>query len=315
MGTDIPQHRIPSLPAASHSGTNPAAVYLASLAKGPGRAAMRSSLAKVAGILGYPINACPWSSLRHEHVAAIRARLADAYAPASANKMLSAIRGTLRAAWRMEQMSTDDYTRAVDVSNIRGSRLPAGRALDGGELRALFDTCADGTASGARDAAALALMFGCGLRRDEAAGATVTDYNTDSGELRILGKGNRERTAYATGGGKRALDAWLAIRGQGGGPILAPVNKGGTVDVGVGLSGQALRKRIVRRAAQAGIPATSPHDLRRSFVTAALEAGADVAMVQKLVGHASPQTTVRYDRRPEAAKAAAARLVHVPYAG
>ena len=53
--------------------------------------------------------------------------------------------------------------------------------------------------------------------------------------------------------------------------------------------------------------------MRRSFVTAALEAGADVAMVQRLVGHASLQTTVRYDHRPEAAKAAAARLVHVPY--
>ena len=315
MATDILHNRIPFLPSANQTGTNPATVYLASLANGPGRAAMRSSLAKVAGMLGYAIDACPWSALRHEHVVAIRTRLADAYAPASANKMLSAIRGTLRAAWRMEQMSTDDYTRAVDVSNIRGSRLPAGRALDGGELRALFDACADGTASGARDAAALALMFGCGLRRDEAAGATVADYIAERGELRIVGKGNRQRTAYATGGGKRALDAWLAIRGPDDGPILAPVNKGGAVDVGVGLSGQALRKRIVRRASQAGIPTTSPHDLRRSFVTAALEAGADVVMVQKLVGHANPQTTVRYDRRPDAAKAAAARLVHVPYAG
>ena len=276
---------------------------------------MRSSLAKVAGMLGYPIDACPWSALRHEHVAAIRAQLADTYAPASANKMLSAVRGTLRAAWRMSQMSTDDYQRAVDVGNVRGSRLPAGRALDGGELRALFDACADGTASGARDAAALALMFGCGLRRDEAAGAAVADYNAVNGELRIVGKGNQERTAYATGGGKRALDAWLAIRGLGDGAILSPVNKGGSVDVGIGLSGQALRKRIVRRASQAGIPPISPHDLRRSFVTAALEAGADVALVQRLVGHASPQTTVRYDRRPEAAKAAAAKLVHVPYAG
>ena len=129
MGTKTLQHRIPSLPAASQTGANPAAVYLTSLAEGPGRITMRSRLAKVAGMLGYPIDACPWSALRHEHVAAIRAQLADTYAPASANTMLSAVRGTLRAAWRMNQNSTDDYQRAVDVGNVHGSRLLAGFRL------------------------------------------------------------------------------------------------------------------------------------------------------------------------------------------
>ena len=73
--------------------------------------------------------------------------------------------------------------------------------------------------------------------------------------------------------------------------------------------------RLKRRARQAAIAECSPHDLRRSFVSSALEAGADLALVQALAGHASPTTTARYDRRPEAARAAAARLVHVPYAG
>ena len=71
-------------------------------------------------------------------------------------------------------------------------------------------------------------------------------------------------------------------------------------------------KRLQRRSRAAAIKACTPHDLRRSFVSAALEGGADIAMVQRLAGHASPVTTARYDRRPEHAAAQAARVVHVP---
>ena len=75
----------------------------------------------------------------------------------------------------------------------------------------------------------------------------------------------------------------------------------------------ALMKRLQRRSRGAAIAACTPHDLRRSFVSSALGSGADLAMVQALAGHASPVTAARYDRRPEAAKLAAAQLVHVPY--
>ena len=71
--------------------------------------------------------------------------------------------------------------------------------------------------------------------------------------------------------------------------------------------------RLKRHARQAAIADCSPHDLRRSFVSSALESGADLAMVQALAGHANPSTTARYDRRPEAAMRAAAKLVHVPF--
>ena len=209
----------------------------------------------------------------------------------------------------------EDYQRAAAVRNVAGSRLPAGRALDGGELRALFAACADGSPAGARDAAAFALMFGCGLRRAEAAAARIENYDAASGRLRILGKGNKERTVYATHGAAEALAEWLAARGDVPGPILAPVAKGGTVAAGRPMTAQALMMRLKRRAGQAAIGDCSPHDLRRSFVSAALESGADLAMVQALAGHANPATTARYDRRPEDAKRQAAQLVHVPFTG
>ena len=260
-----------SLPAARDDLPSPAAVYLASLADGPGRGAMRSTLGQVATMLGYSAaDACPWHRLRHRHVAELRTRLAERYAPAAANKALSAVRGTLRAAWRLGQISTDEYQRAIDVKNVRGSRLPAGRALDAGEIGALFRACADGTPAGARDAAAFALMFGCGLRRAEAVAVQAGDYDPESGALRVVGQGNKERTVYAMNGGRAAVNAWLAVRGDARGPLLTPVSQTGVVDVRP-MTAQAVMMRLRRRSRQASIGHCSPHDLRRSFVSTALE--------------------------------------------
>ena len=191
---------------------HPVAVYLAGLAEGPGRVAMRSTLKVVSAVLGNgTLESTPWHELRFQHVAALRSKLAESYAPASVNKALAAVRGVLKSCWRLGLMDTDSYTRSVDVGNVKGSRLPAGRSLDHGELVALFNACAwDVSPAGARDAAAFALMFGAGLRRAEAAAARIEDYDIESGALRVLGKGNRERNVYATNGGKDALNAWIA---------------------------------------------------------------------------------------------------------
>lgn len=305
---------------------NPALVYLAGLAKGS-RRTMLDALNTIAQIStggmrgadgkwhGGTADALtmPWGLLRFQHTTAIRSRLADEYEPATANKMLSALRGVLEACWRLGQMNAEDYHRARDVKNVRGQTVPAGRELTGGELGALMGACAaDDSLSGVRDAAIIAVMYAGGLRRDEVVSLQVEDYNATTGRLVIQGKGHKERTTYLNNGAADALADWLAARGSEAGALFPPVNKGGIAD-NRPMTAQAIYNLLQKRAQEAGVKSFSPHDLRRTFVSDLLDAGADIATVAKMAGHANVQTTARYDRRPEEAKRKAAGLLHVPY--
>lgn len=292
---------------------DPAAVYLAMLAAS-GRRAMETKLRTVRELLTREFGPLAWSALRFEHVAAVAAKLQEAgRAPATVNATLAAIRGVARAAWMMGQMSADEYAGIKSVRAVRGSRLLAGRALSAGEIAALLGACArDETAAGARDVAFIALLFCGGLRRSEAAAVDVNDYETATGVLRVRGKGNKERAVYLTGGAALALADWLAVRGAAAGPLLTPVRKGGRVQMRR-ITDQAIYYALLKRAREAHIKRCSPHDLRRTLAGDLLDAGADIAAVQRLLGHANVDTTARYDRRGDAATRKAAELIHLPY--
>jgi site-specific recombinase XerD len=294
----------------------PAAVYLASLAM-RSRRVMGSDLNTIAGIVTggkCEASTLQWGALRFAHTAAIRAALAERYSHTGANRMLSALRGVLKTAWRLDQMPTEEYQRAIDIPAIKGESLPSGRALTAGELHTFFDVCrSDSSPSGARDAALLAVLYGAGLRRSEIVALDLSDFNAESGGLTVRhGKGNKSRIAYASNGSRRALDAWLAVRGVEVGPLFLPLTKSGRI-MQRRLNNQAVMDVLIKRAAQAGINNVSPHDFRRTFISDLLDRGADIVTVQKLAGHANVTTTARYDRRGEEAKQKAVELLHVPF--
>jgi integrase len=253
-----------------------------------------------------------WAQLRYQHTAAVRSALATRYAPATANKMLAALRGALKEAWRLGQIDAEAYHRAADLPSIRGERLLRGRQVGAGELRALFRACLDDrTAAGRRDTALLAVLYGGGLRRAEAVALNVADYDATAGALVVRGKGNKERLVYLPPGAITVLETWLKVRGPGAGALFVPINRGGRLG-GRGLSDQAVLVILRKRVAEAGVALCSPHDFRRTVASDLFDAGVDVGVVKRILGHANVETTLRYDRRGEAAKQRAASLLHVP---
>ena len=306
----VPIVRVPGPPA-----TNPAMVYLAAKPSAAGRRGLVRSLGRAAEILtgglatsGLVVN---WREVGYQHVAALRAMLLEQdVKPATINHTLAAVRGTMREAFNLGQIDADTLARINGVKNVKATRLPAGRHLEAGEIIRLFDACGD-TPVGARDAAMLALLYGCGLRRSEAVAVQLADY--DAGAVTIRhGKGDKERVVYCQPAGQAAVDAWIARRGVWPGALLCPLVKGGHVEQR-SMTAQAVLMRLRFLARRAKVKQFSPHDLRRTFVGAMLAAGADISSVQQLAGHAAVSTTARYDRRPEDARRKAAALLPLPY--
>lgn len=292
---------------------HPVAVYLAGLAPGS-RRTMRTGLATVAGIVatGATEMTLPWWRLDYQHTSAVRSKLAETFAPATGNRMLAATRSVLKASFKLGLMPGEQMTRACSVESIAGSRVPKGRALPGGEVRALFDSCDAGTPGGARNAGLLGLLYGAGLRRAEVVGLDLTDYQSETGKVLVRGKGNKERTVFVGQGARDALAAWLSFRGEEAGALFYPVAKGGRIEPRR-MSDQAVAELVHRLAPKAKIARFSPHDMRRTFIGDMLDAGADLATVQGIAGHSNPATTSGYDRRGDRAKKKAADLLHVPF--
>ena len=122
---------------------HPAAVYLSHLAPGS-RRTMRGALDTMAGLLTahrFDMQTLDWSALRYQHTTALRTILADLYAPATANKMLAALRGVLQEAWRLGKMSAEEYPPCSRPAGCTRQHLPRGRAVSRPELVGLFKAC------------------------------------------------------------------------------------------------------------------------------------------------------------------------------
>lgn len=198
-----PNHEyLPAL-AGAENPVDPARAYLLSLNSPRSRQTMGSFLGVVARLLGAEsATTCIWGSLRRHHIMAVTELLRDTgRATATVNTYLSALKGVAREAWMLKMMDVESYQHILAVRNLRGSRLPRGRALTTSEIRHLFSVCEDDKSClGPRDAALLGTILGCGLRRSEAVGLNLSDIVTHERALRVLGKGNKERLAYMPAG-------------------------------------------------------------------------------------------------------------------
>lgn len=293
---------------------NPAAVYLAGLAE-TGRRTMAGKLKVVARLIGHDdIVTVPWHQLRYQHAVAIRTRLQEiGYAPATVNACLHALRGVARACFNLELIGADDYQRIRDVRPITAHRLPAGRAITPGEVGALMDACAsDPGPAGVRDAAIIGLMIAGGLRRAEVVALDVDHYDPETGELRVTGKGEKQRLVFCDNGAKDALTDHLALNVVEPGPLFTPINKGGRIIRGQRMTDHAIYEMLRRRSEQANVRDITPHDLRRTCISILL-GSVDLTTVASFVGHAQVTTTARYDRRGDEEKKRAAGMIHIPY--
>jgi site-specific recombinase XerD len=302
---------------------NPYWVYIDTLPSKLSRDTMKGCLDHIAKILGCdpttpdPGETIPWAGFRYEHTAFIRARLINTvdvrhdgtevpWSPSTINKHLSALRRVLRAAWRLGQMTAEDYHRAIDIENLKGGkRRQAGRNINPKEVAALLTACLqDDTLRGTRDAAMIAVLHAAGPRRAEVAAMQRADYEPGDRRLYITGKGGKTREVYLHEAAAVYLGRWLSATRQITGPMFVQIDRWGK------LRDQPMTPRAVAlildgRAEEAGVPNIGPHDFRRTFIGELLDEGVDLATAQDLAGHASPATTADYDRRPARVRKAA----------
>lgn len=198
-----------------------------------------------------------------------------------------------------ENLRKDDPTGVID-----GVSVPSGipKALAEDEVAALLAACTGDDSYSRRDRALLEFLYATGARISEACGLSLSDLDMDEQVVRLFGKGSKERIVPFGAPAKRALEDWLSLGGR---DVLSPKQWRTRADadaVFLGRGGRRISRQaawnIVRKYASiAGIKKDiSPHVMRHSCATHMLRHGADLRVVQELLGHASVSTTQVYTR-------------------
>ena len=230
----------------------------------------------------------------HGFVAALRTGDDDhgPLGPASVARHVVTVRG-LHRFWLREQLVPVDVTAEVRPPRP-DQRLPKALPLD--QVEAILEAAgAPGTTLARRDRALLEILYGTGARISEAVGIDIDDLDREEGALLLRGKGGKQRIVPVGSFALTAIEAYLTT--------ARPALTSSTVSTaalflnarGGRLSRQSAWTVLTRTARIAGIGVdVSPHTLRHSFATHLLDGGADVRVVQELLGHASVTTTQIY---------------------
>lgn len=282
---------------------NPAAIYLKEL-QPSGRKSQESALRKIIELAkpGSTLVDFPWAKLTYAHVQAIRSKLAESYSPATANRMMVALRRVLYEAVMIGQMDGEEYRKIQSIKHINGSRLSVGKSLSKEEVATAISSTSEGSTP-ERDAAIIALLHGSGLRLSELASLDLSSY--DGVRVKVIGKGNKQRQVPLSQGAIRCLSVWIEKRGRWPGPLFVRAYKGGSLGTGR-LSDDSIAK-IVKEYAMA-----NPHDFRRTFATTLLQNGVDIGVVADLMGHESVDTTRIYNKKADVAMEKAVATLETP---
>lgn len=220
-----------------------------------------------------------------------------ALAQSSVARVLSAVRGLHR--FTAAESGLPDVVAEVPLAPGRRD-LP--KALTTDQVLRLIEACPEGEAAGPlnlRDRALVELLYSTGARISEATALDLDDVDRNDGLVRVRGKGGKDRILPVGGPALSALDAYLT-RAR---PQLAQRSRHGADAAallltarGVRLTRQSGYKIISGAAERAGLGEISPHSLRHSFATHLLTGGADVRVVQELLGHSSVSTTQIYTK-------------------
>ena len=216
-------------------------------------------------------------------------------AASSVERALSAIKGLHRFLY------AEGISPGLPTSDVRlpkkPDRLPDVISIE--QAGDLLDQAFPADATGLRDRAMLEVLYGCGLRVSELTGLDLGEVYFDEGFLRVLGKGSKERLVPLVGTASTALHAYIAQ----GRPSLAARGAGATqADSaavflnarGTRISRQSVFRIVERRGVAVGIAGLHPHTLRHSFATHMLSGGADLRVVQEILGHSDIATTQIY---------------------
>jgi len=230
-------------------------------------------------------------------VQAYRAHLlAAGLSPSTINLYVTAVRRLAVEAGDNGLLAPEIVSGIQRVRGIRREGTRLGNWLTIAQAEQLIHAPDISTLKGKRDRALLALLIGCGLRREEAASLTLEHLQLRDGRFVIVdleGKGRRVRSVPVPSFAVAALQAWTQATGFSTGRLFRPVNRGGHL-AGESMTAQSIFETVKKYAAGIGLPDIAPHDLRRTFAKLAHKGKAALEQIQICLGHASIQTTERY---------------------